>query len=162
MPAYLLDTNVLVLTAGRRAPYDAIAGKALRRLAVRGDPCFVASQVLVEFWVVATRPADVNGLAWTVAETFAEIDRILRQFPLLDDRPQAFPLWLDLVHRTGTSGKHAHDARLASVMRANGVFHILTFNVTTSLPASAFIPSIQTKSPGKRRIASEDSRSRYR
>lgn len=37
--------------------------------------------------------------------------------------------WLELVVQHAVTGKPAHDARLAAVMRANGIEQILTFNV---------------------------------
>jgi hypothetical protein len=35
-------------------------------LLTQGDECFLTAQVLVELWVVATRPVEVNGLGWAV------------------------------------------------------------------------------------------------
>jgi predicted nucleic acid-binding protein len=37
--------------------------------------------------------------------------------------------WRRIVEACGVSGRQAHDARLAAVMLAHGVSHILTFNV---------------------------------
>ena len=32
----------------------------------QGDECFLTAQVLVELWVVATRPVEVNSLGWAI------------------------------------------------------------------------------------------------
>lgn len=39
---------------------------AIRNLIAQGHECYISSQILSEFWVVATRPIDENGLeCWT-------------------------------------------------------------------------------------------------
>jgi predicted nucleic acid-binding protein len=49
---------------------------------------------------------------------------------LLPDTPDIYPEWRRLVLAIGVSGRQVHDARLAAVMRAHGVTHILTFNAS--------------------------------
>lgn len=92
------------------------------------DRVFITSQNIVEFWVVATRPTQVNGLGWSVEQTRTEIEQILSQFPQLEETPQIFPHWLNLVTSYQIQGKRVHDARLVAVMLAHGVTHLLTFN----------------------------------
>jgi predicted nucleic acid-binding protein len=94
----------------------------------RGGECFVTPQVLIEFWVVATRPLEVNGLGWTTRKTREEIDRILHQFALLEETPAIFSLWLQLVAEYDIKGKRTHDIRLLAVMKAHNITHLLTFN----------------------------------
>jgi hypothetical protein len=43
----------------------------------RGYECVITAQVLIEFWVVATRPIEVNGLGWSVEKTRAKINRLI-------------------------------------------------------------------------------------
>ena len=57
-----------------------------------------------------------------------EIDRVLAQFPLLDDTPAVFVHWLDLVSTHRVIGRRVHDARLVAVMLVHGISHLLTFN----------------------------------
>lgn len=95
---------------------------------MRSHECFLATQVIIEFWVVATRPVQVNGLGWSVEQTRSIIDRLLEQFPLLDESPQIFPNWLKLVTDSRVLGKRTHDARIVAAMLANDITHILTFN----------------------------------
>jgi hypothetical protein len=42
----------------------------------QGGECLITSQILIEFWVVATRHKDVNGLGWTTQKTQQEINQI--------------------------------------------------------------------------------------
>ena len=60
----------------------------------QGDDCYLSPQVLIEMWVVATRPTDVNGLGWSTDHARKIIDELLERFPLADEIPQIF---LDLT-----------------------------------------------------------------
>lgn len=105
-----------------------IAVNAISRLLAQEDECLLTAQVLVEFWVVATRPIEVNGLGWTIEQTRSTIDQLLDRFPLLEETSQIFPNWLNLVTNGKVMGKRTHDARIIAAMRAHEVTHLLTFN----------------------------------
>lgn len=128
MTGYLLDTNVLLRTSDRTSPMNLIAGRAAATLLVQNHQLFITGQNIVEFWVVVTRPVDVNGLGWSVEQTRAEIEQILNQFPQLEETPQIFPHWLNLVTTYQIKGKRVHDSRLVAVMQAHAITHLLTFN----------------------------------
>ena len=67
--SWLLDTNVLLRLADEQSRERSVAEEAIARLLERGIPVFISAQVLVEFWAVATRPEQVNGLGWSTATT---------------------------------------------------------------------------------------------
>lgn len=91
MADYLLDTNVLLRMSDSTSPVNLLAGRAAATLLKQQNRLFLTSQNIVEFWVVATRPAQVNGLGWSVQQTHTEIEQILSQFPLLEETPEIFP-----------------------------------------------------------------------
>lgn len=82
----------------------------------------------MELWVVATRPIDVNGLGWSIEQTRKIVDQLVDRFPLVEETPQIFPIWLNLVTEQQVKGKRTHDARIAAVMIASEISHILTLN----------------------------------
>ena len=128
MTKYLLDTNVVLRYSN---PLDAQHEQvltAIELLLSRGDECLLTGQVLIEFWVVATRPVNVNGFGWSVAQTAATIEQLLDQFPLVEETEIVFSLWLNLVAEYRVMGKRSHDARIIAVMIAAGISHILTLN----------------------------------
>jgi len=88
----------------------------------------LTGQVLIEFWVVATRPLQVNGLGWTAQQADEEISQLLDQFPLLEEDSTVFINWRRLVTRVGTLGKRSHDVRLVAVMLVHQITHLLTLN----------------------------------
>jgi predicted nucleic acid-binding protein len=128
MAAYLLDTNILLRSSDPNSPWQGLADASVAQLLAEGHQLWVTSQNIIEFWVVATRPVDVNGLGWSVEKTRAEIEQILNQFPQLEETPPIFPLWLNLVTIYQIKGKRVHDARLVAVMQAHAITHLLTFN----------------------------------
>ena len=125
---YLVDTNVLLRAAQASHPAHSAAVGALRLLLARGERLCVLPQNLIEFWAVATRPAESNGLGLGVDEAAAESDKLKAIFELLPDTPAIHQEWEALVRTHRVRGKEAHDARIAAAMRAHGVTHILTFN----------------------------------
>ena len=108
--------------------------------AARGGWPF-AAQVVVEFWVVATRPREANGLGWDPPTARAAVDGLVSLFPMLPEAPEAFAQWLRLVTDGLVLGKRAHDVRLAAAALSNGVGGILTLNPAdfTDLPGLAVL-----------------------
>lgn len=128
MTRYLLDTNVVMRFCNPSDVQHELATDAISRLLMQSDECLLVTQVIIEFWVVATRPTQVNGLGWTVEQTRSTIDHLLDRFPFLEESPQIFPNWLNLVTTNRVMGKRTHDARIIATMLANGITHLLTFN----------------------------------
>jgi hypothetical protein len=73
--------------------------EAVATLLMHADECYLTAQVLIELWVVATRPIDVNGLGWSVEQTHNIIDQLLERFPVAKEIPQIFATWLAVVTR---------------------------------------------------------------
>jgi predicted nucleic acid-binding protein len=129
MPKYLLDTNILLRLSNPDDAQNPLVTAAVATLLNQGDECYLIAQVLVEFWVVATRPTDAtNGLGWSTVKTRGTIDQLLKQFPLKEDNSRVFPAWLGLVTTNQIQGKRAHDARIVAVMLSTDIRHILTLN----------------------------------
>jgi predicted nucleic acid-binding protein len=128
MTKYVLDTNVVMRFCNPSDVQHQLATNAISRLLMQSDECFLVTQVVIEFWVVATRPTQANGLGWTVEQTRSMIDRLLDRFPVLEESPQIFPNWLNLVTDNRVMGKRTHDIRIIAAMLANQITHLLTFN----------------------------------
>ncbi|MGK7923008.1 MAG: hypothetical protein AB4080_23715 [Trichodesmium sp.] len=59
---YLLDTNILLRLRQTNHPQHSNALKATLLLKKKQEKLCIFPQNLMEFWVVATRPIEVNGL----------------------------------------------------------------------------------------------------
>lgn len=125
---YLLDTNVLVRLSERASPMHGQAKDACRTLAASGAILFITAQNLIEFWCVATRPIENNGLELTAAQAAKEIEKHKAAFGLLPDAANVLTIWEMLSLNYNVQGLQAHDARLAAVALAYQVPNFLTFN----------------------------------
>lgn len=129
MMRYLADSNLILRGADNTSSMQRTALESMARLRAQGHYICLVPQNLYEFWVVATRPAERNGLGMTAIDAQSELARIRSNFPLLEETAGVFPAWHDLVTRYGTVGVRAHDARLVAAMLVHGITHLLTFNV---------------------------------
>ena len=73
MARYLLDTNLLLRLSDGRSPSNPIAANAVAQLIANGHDVFITGQNLVEFWAVATRPVEANGLGWSADRARLEL-----------------------------------------------------------------------------------------
>lgn len=125
----LADTGILIRAYHPPDPQQAVIEGALNTLVGRGEQLVTALQNVTEFWNVCTRPASARGgLGLDLAEAEFRLDRVERGFTILDDPPGLFHFWRRLVVAHGVKGKQVHDARLAALMKASGIAHILTLN----------------------------------
>ena len=128
MKSYLLDTNIILRSANFQSLEYNLIRNTISEILLRGGQCFTTSQVIIEFWVVATRPINVNGLGWTVAQTTQAVQMLINQIDLLEETPDVFSIWFNLVTTYNISGKRTHDIHILAVMLAHNISHILTLN----------------------------------
>lgn len=125
---YLVDTNVLLRWSQADSPDNPLCTEAVDKLLEAGhDPC-ICAQVLIEFWAVATRPIDVNGLGLTPAVIREQAADLREMFTCLPEPADMADRWQQVADAYSVQGKQAHDARLAVLMLAHGVTHLLTPN----------------------------------
>jgi len=124
----LLDTNVLLRGLDRSHPKSRVVRRAIIALRRQQNELCLVPQNLIEFWAVATRPVDANGLGMSTDWAAAQLGRMKHFFSVLPDTASALPEWERLVTKHQVVGKKAHDARLVAAMSVHGVPHILTFN----------------------------------
>ena len=123
-----VDANLLLRVAQVVSPQHQTARAAIIRLKDENHELCAVPQVFYEYWAVATRPVGENGLTIPIEDVAELIDNLLLDFTLLEDGPQIFPRWLELVKNHAARGKPSHDARIAAALISHGVTHLLTFN----------------------------------
>jgi predicted nucleic acid-binding protein len=124
----LVDTNILLRSAQANHPLCAQATHAVSKLLRQKDAVFFCSQNIAEFWNVATRPADLNGLGLLHEEVLQEVSSIERLLTLLPDIPAIYAAWKKIVTDKKVQGVKVYDARLVAVMNVYAVESVLTFN----------------------------------
>lgn len=130
MPICLNDTNILIRFADSKHPQHNVARSAVIALQSQGYHLVTSPQNCTEFWNVATRPLERNGLGLSPSEAKQQLDLIEQVFPVLLDVPEIYAEWKKIVIAHSVSGVQVHDARLAAIMQVHGINHILTFNTT--------------------------------
>lgn len=126
----LVDTNLLIRTQQPHHPLYTTAGRAISVLRSQNHRLYLVPQILTEFWTVATRPINVNGLGFSTTAARLEIERLEQFFNILHETPAIYPAWKRLVFAHQVSGKLSYDARLVAAMEVHGLASILTFNTS--------------------------------
>jgi predicted nucleic acid-binding protein len=125
----LVDTNILTRLADKNHPHTSLAVAALQALWRAGHELRIVPQVLYEYWAVATRPIEANGLGLSADVVASDVDRFKLLFSVLRDERGVLDPWQKLAFETQAQGKQSHDVRLVAAMQRHGLTHLLTFNV---------------------------------
>jgi hypothetical protein len=70
---------------------------AILTLKKQGEFLCIIPQNIIEFWAVATRPLDKNGLGLSITQAEEESEKLKKIFILELDTPQIFTEWESLV-----------------------------------------------------------------
>jgi len=126
--SYVLDSNILLRMAQPAHSMHAEATRATAALLRQGQLIHVIPQTLYEFWSVATREVQFNGLGLSIPDAHAELARIKNLFLFLPDSPAIYPEWERLITQHSVRGRDSHDARIVAAMNVHSITHLLTFN----------------------------------
>jgi predicted nucleic acid-binding protein len=124
----LIDTNILLRSAQPSHPLHSQATRAVAKLMRDRHEVFVCAQNVVEFWNVATRPVELNGVGFSQEEALREVSSLESFFTLLPDVPAIYAAWKEIVRERRVQGVKVYDARLVAVMTVYRVDSVLTFN----------------------------------
>jgi predicted nucleic acid-binding protein len=111
-----VDTNILLRSVQPNHPLSSQATHAVSKLIRQNDAVFFCPQTIAEFWNVATRPANRNGLGLSPDEALQEVSNIEKSLTLLPDVPAIYGAWKQIVTTYKVQGVKVHDARLAAIM----------------------------------------------
>lgn len=126
--SFVLDSNILLRMAQATHLMHVAATQATTKLLRQGETVHIIPQNLYEFWSVATREAQYNGLGLSIPDGQSELARLKTLFSFLPDSPAIYSEWERLVTHHSIAGRDAHDARIVAAMNVHGITHLLTFN----------------------------------
>lgn len=126
--SFLVDTNILLRIVESLHPHHDVAVGAVSRLLADDTPVYFTLQNIAEFWNVATRPIDRNGLGLPIPAVLAEVEKIENLLTLLPDTPAVYEEWKRVILDHNVFGVQVHDARLVAIMKTHGLIDLLTFN----------------------------------
>ena len=111
----LLDTNVLLRIVDKSSSQHLAAAEAVRIISERSR-IVIVPQIAHEFWAVATRSAESNGLGMNVSQADQHLMDIVDEFPLLRDERGILQHWWELVRKHSVAGVRSYDARIVAAM----------------------------------------------
>ncbi len=115
----LLDSNVVLRLLARGDQLHAVAEEAVAKALFSGYRLRLVPQVVMESWVVLTRPREANGFGWTAAIAAEALTEVMNRFSLLPETESVFAAWWETVNR-GVHGKRATMHALAAAMKVHG------------------------------------------
>ncbi|MFN0277375.1 MAG: type II toxin-antitoxin system VapC family toxin [Pyrinomonadaceae bacterium] len=127
--SYVADSNILTALSQKKSSQYIYVEQAIAEFRQKKENIVIFPQNLVEFWAVATRPLEANGLNLSIEKTVSEMRRFRRNFTFVNELPDLFFEWEILVQKYQVKGKNVHDARIVAAMMQHGITHLLTFNV---------------------------------
>ena len=123
-----VDTNVLLSATDESRAHHREAFRLIAESGARGVHLAASGQILREYLVVATRPAEVNGLGLAVADAIANLRQFRRCLHTNDETEAVASRLRDLGLRHGLRGKRFHDANIVATMAAHGIRTLVTEN----------------------------------
>ena len=125
----LLDTNILVHGNQETSPHYTAIIQKLVEFADNNEELAICPQVLYEFYVMATRPAESRGgLGLSSDEALEQIEKFQSTYTFIDDPDNLFAAWRQLMVKYGSQGTAGHDARLVAFMQTQSIDQIYTMN----------------------------------
>jgi len=124
----LLDTNIILRSKQPNSKEYLTVTNKITQWVLANETLVIAPQTLYEFYSVATRPIQANGLNMTTIQAHAEIIQLEKAYLVLPENEKILPLWLKLVTENEIKGKKSHDARLVAYMQSHEIKQIYTLN----------------------------------
>ena len=124
----LLDTNIILRAKQEDSVHYKEVTEKLIGLISSGEELVVCPQVIYEFYVVATRPVEKNGLGLSSSIAMKEINNILETYSMSEENRQVFFYWQQLINDYQVIGKNAHDTRIVAYMMSNNILKLYTIN----------------------------------
>jgi predicted nucleic acid-binding protein len=126
----LLDTNVLLAATDEGRAEHAAALAALNEWPAAGMELYTSGQILREYFSVATRAVELNGLGMVRPEALANVRAFRVRLRALDESVKVVDRLLRLLEDVECSGKQVHDANIVATMLVHGVDTVVTMNVS--------------------------------
>ncbi|MFC7401896.1 type II toxin-antitoxin system VapC family toxin [Citricoccus sp. GCM10030269] len=125
----VLDTNVLLAATDESRPEHLEALAALNEWPSFGMALYTSGQIIREYLVVATRPAERNGLGLSRPDALANLRALRTRLKLLAEDAKVTDRLLHLLDDVDCTGQQIHDAQVVATMLVHGIDTIVTRNV---------------------------------
>jgi predicted nucleic acid-binding protein len=125
----MLDTNVLLAATDEGRAEHRSALTIMNEWAAGDTTLCTSGQILREYFAVATRPTELNGLGVKPADAVSNIRAIRERTAFLSEDARVADRLRGLLADVKCKGKQVHDANVIATMLAHGVGTVVTMNV---------------------------------
>ncbi len=122
------DTNILLSATDSSRESHKNAAALLKNILKAGYNPVVSGQVIREYLIVATRPADANGFGMSPGDAVHNIKQFEKKMIVYDEKRAASEILQHLIIKHSICGKRIHAANIAAVMKTHGIRYIVTDN----------------------------------
>lgn len=120
-----IDTNILVYASNIDSLWHSIATTAFEQIIKQNiQPC-ISTQVLREYFAVATRGTNPPPRSTVINE----ITALRNSCIVLPDSLRISNKLFEIVAKVGVGGRQIHDANIVATMQIYRISHLLTHNV---------------------------------
>ncbi len=141
----MVDTNVLLAATNKVRPDHQASKRTFSRALEEGIHLATCGQILREYLVVATRPAEVNGLGMKLSDALKNMIWFRKRLVYIEEPEAVHHRLTALLESAGITGKRIHDANIVALMQHSGIHTLLTNNPGDFSP----FHGIETMTPGE-------------
>jgi predicted nucleic acid-binding protein len=123
-----LDTNILLDATDQARPSHQLALSLFQTLPRRRILLVLATQVIREYLVVATRPEKNNGLGLSIHDAIRNVAAFRQRAAIVPETIQAGELMEKWALQFRSTGKKLHDLQLLATIHQAGIGALLTSN----------------------------------
>ncbi|MFH1950231.1 MAG: PIN domain-containing protein [Pseudomonadota bacterium] len=126
----LIDTNVLIYSTFEDFEPEKHVRclEILNELDQSGSQLFVSSQVLREFYAIATNDR-IFPKPLTSKQALRKIKEFVVKFSLVMEKETTLHVLLSLIEQYAISCQKIHDMNIVAAMMDNGISHLFTYNI---------------------------------
>jgi predicted nucleic acid-binding protein len=125
----MLDTNVLLAATDEAGAEHDQALEVVNGWPGHGTTLYTSGQIMREYFAVATRPAERNGLGLNQADALANVRAFRGRTSLLVEDGKVADRLLALLDHIECGGKQVHDANVVATMLVHGIEAVVTINL---------------------------------
>lgn len=125
---YFLDTNVLLEATDASRRYHKEALELFGAAIEAGAHLALSGQIVREYLVVATRPAESNGLGLAAPLALENVSRFVERCVFLEETRSVSESLRRLVAALNIAGKRIHDANVVATLQHRRLRRLITFN----------------------------------
>ena len=139
----MLDTNVLLAATDEGRAEHRYALTIMNEWAAGDTTLCISGQILREYLVVATRPAEQNGLGLKPADAMSNVRSFRERTAFVAEDARVADRLQGLLADVECSGKQVHDANVVATMLAHDIGTVVTMNLADFVRFERYVSLVE-------------------